>query len=594
MIKLSLILHIFSACIFASSQVESDDALSESPGLQNIPAEVQELMFCYFPAPEILSMSRTCKTYHSLASPYLKSKAWMISGLLPYWFSIKEGSDKYKDLKQALYVLFRGLKTGEPVEDFMVEVMETEIFGKRAVKQNESGDFMIALERYPGIVSEILKHKVSQSSAPSLPFLDDPEVQCIQYLDLELLQSSKVTSAEFYQDCFNEYLVIPTFDLIKICDFFDYHKDLRKGSVTFSPTEFFGQAEIYALGNVFTGKKEVLDYDELPGFFADAILLLRASREEKLRFLKTLTGRTDIMVADDCVLYDVVIDHIEKSVADLHELTGIIAMGIFGEIPKAFLAKLLDAVKIEKTPEIVLGFLVNDYPSEFYEKFSGKSKQATERLLLSNPSQLTESEIEAAILFLSDLEPLYNTIASLQSRADYTDFHLFLVLSSKKCSQDLKLKFVLLTSAPVHLSKIPSGHVYEFGTDFVEPLMAALKTSPTEALIHFCTFSRYDFHFLFRFKQYKLFALKLHAMLLMGIDVQDSLQHPPTFDLFIDHLLKPFSTEELQSLLDRNIEYSQRRQRRPLDNGLIANSLKRALELHRTALSRRTHRKAFD
>lgn len=301
------------------------------------------------------------------------------------------------------------------------------------------------------------------------------------------------------------------FDVMKLCDFFDrYHPSYLSVNV---PAE-----EIGALLDLFGGSKNIAYSQVNEEILSLPICLLRFNGEEKKRILKTLTGQSEIVLASDDEIEETILHYLAVYPDRLSSLKEIIPSCAFYKFPASFLLKFIQRFEVKDRSALTLALQINDYQSDLYETLSSYKLHEIAHLLRSEPKKLSASQIEAAIMMLPDLELLYNTISGSETDADFTSFHLLLLLIANNCSQDLKLKFSLLPIKIVELSGIRISSNYHFGSEFVDPLMQAIESNPAEELLQFCSFDEFSFIDLLLLRKFKLFALKLHALLLLGED----------------------------------------------------------------------------
>lgn len=531
MFQKHLFLFSFAFITLVTSAVTPDpleDHQTFFETVMSLPAEIQEHCFSWLPTKDILCLTRTCKSFLGPAVGALQARAHKaIVELLPLWFTFPRDSVERENLRTILELVLDGLKTGEP-EDFMVEAIRKELF------EELSEGFLVASGRFPKIVSEIIKHRRTDPG-----FKITPEPQHIHHLDLALLNGLRNGAEAGKLLC--DYLALPNFDVTKLCDFLDRHHPSYA-------QQHMKQRQTMAIMEIFTGLKSIPPSRIDETVISMAILMLRLNQEEKRRVLQILTG-SEFTLADNGDLEDNILDYLGESRHLDHIVFQFIPACVNSGIPESFLEKFVQKFKVPTSPSLVLALKLSKYPSSLYETISGTSKDQIELLLRLRPSALTEVQIEAAIMLLPDLERLYEAIAILKENAEFTSFHLLLVLASKNCCQYLKREFAQLPFKNVSLSGIPDSSNHELGPDFVDPLLRAITSNPTEELLQFCCFPELKFGQLFLVKQYKLFALKLHAMLLLGRDEAVIKVCPLALNLLMRHLLGQYTTEQLQSFL---------------------------------------------
>lgn len=506
--------------------------LSGYSTILSIPSEIHQLCCSWLPAKDNLSLSRACKLLHNPAFRIIfKLPEQSIADLLPAWFAYDRDTIEHQNLKSLLGFLLDCLRTGEP-EDFMLDIMKTELF------QEQSEDYLIASGRFPRIVTEIARDRKSRSGKKLAR-----DLQHIQHLSLELWDAFDLDYANNRSNLIIEFLMIPSFDIMKLCDFLDRYYPS-------SPGEFQSQEIISALINIFSGVQAIPSPDVIEAVLPVSILMLQLSRRDKERLLKTLTGQSIKVIPDDHDVQDIIFSYLDVNPDRYRAVVDLILLRSFSKIPERMLLKFLENFEVKNRQVMIVCLLVSGHPSVLYETLSGISKDRIKLLFGGEPSKLSEFEIEAAIMLLSDMEALYDALCRLGSDAEFTGFHLFLLLASnKKCSQEVKLKFALLPFLPAEQSFMFRSYTYEVGEDFVDPLLAALIMNPTEGLVQFCCFPGLSFTDLMDLKQYKLLALKLYASIYAGVD---EVSWRPTSSVLVhlmNHLLRQYRPDELNSFL---------------------------------------------
>lgn len=187
---------------------------------------------------------------------------------------------------------------------------------------------------------------------------------------------------------------------MKLCDFFDNYKPIRSASITFCPSDFLPKNDMKALLGIFTNIKKIPAPFNVEIVIPLALMMLRLSQKEKLLLLKTISGKKVTCLAADQDVHDIIMRYLDGNREKLN-MSSLISSCTFSGIPADFLLKFLQNFQVETRELLVFGLLVNEYPFEIYENFSEtkKCKKDTESLLKSNPSELSTSDIEAALCF---------------------------------------------------------------------------------------------------------------------------------------------------------------------------------------------------